>query len=476
MQRTILLVVLVTVASWLNTAPVGAAAVIDVDPRPGSVVYQPLDTIRLTFDGPINPRSDSFSVVDDRSEPVTFTATVTPADGGTEVTLTFEPPLSSGRYRLEWEIADGQGAATGVVPFEVVVDGVPTTPESDEPSGLPAALPLPHDNPETVDPLAAIRSSLSDELGWTSFATAAALLRGLSSLVLLGLVVAFIVPLRARPDEIAQLVTLFRLVADLGAVASIASITLTPGGLASWAGGDGVVVASLALGSIAALGFAVAVLIEPRRGLVPTAPTEHAPAAGRLIASSPSRTSDHITLPASSGPRTETWRFDPTACPRALTGVVLVALSVAGHAVITTGVGLRVGLTLAITLLAGAAWLGSCICTVTVLLRRADAGLALDPASLLVAGRRWLVVAIAAASIAGAVVTANLDGVVPAAWLAIAVTSGPTAVAAALVDRSVVPRATASGRPGPAALARLTTGIEPVTLTLTLAALQLALS
>ena len=466
---------LFTALAWSTEAPAAATTVIDVDPRPGSLLYEPLDTIRLTFDSPVNPRADSFSVSTARGEPIEFTSTVVTGELGTEVTLSFEPALGSGRYRLEWTIDTTTGGATGVVPFDIVVDGVAPAHTADAPSGLPSASPLTDETPPPAGPLVAIRSSLSGDLGWSLISAGASLIEVLSAMMVVGLVLALTFGVRARPDEIVHLVTLLRVVVGIGAICAVASTVLTPGGLASWASGDRPARALLAMVCVELVGLVMAASIDPRRGLVHASSVVLAPVGARLNDRADSSAREREGH-GSRTPSVEVWRWDPTASPVAVVGVALVAVTIGARWLTFADTPTSVGLPVSITLVAGMAWLGSCVCTVTILLRRSDAGLALDPTGLLVPGRRLLGGTILLASVAGAVALARLGDLASSVWQSIAVTTGPVALAAALVNRSLVPYTTASGRSGPAALARFSTAIELIALLATAVALVLAIS
>ncbi len=465
---------LFTALAWSTLTPAAATTVIDVDPRPGSLLYEPLDTIRLTFDSPVNPRADSFSVSTARGEPIEFTSTVVTGELSTEVNLSFEPALGSGRYRLEWTIDTTTGGATGVVPFDIVVDGVAPAHTADAPSGLPSASPLTDETPPPAGPLVAIRTSLSGDLGWSLISAGASLIEVLSAMMVVGLVLALTFGVRARPDEIVHLVTLLRVVVCIGAICAIASTVLTPGGLASWASGDRPALALLAMVCVELVGLVMAASIDPRRGLVHASSVVLAPVGARVNVR-PSSAQEHEGH-ESRTPSAELWRWDPTASPLAVVGVALVAVTVGARWLTFADTPTPVGLPVSITLVTGMAWLGSCVCTVTILLRRSDARLALDPTGLLVPGRRLLVGTILLASVAGAVAMARLGDLASSVWQSIAVTTGPVALAAALVNRSLVPYATASGRAGPAALARFSTAIELIALLATAVALVLAIS
>jgi len=424
LRLLVLMGVLVTVIVG-SAAPAQAATLVDSSPRTGDLLAGPVPMIWLQFDERIHTTRDTFEVVDHNGFEARFTTTTT----ATVVTLTFDEPLPGGRYRLEWAVGQGDTTRRGVLPFEVMVDGVSDGPGL---TGRQSAPPL-IDGPIAVGslgdassetPLGEFRTRVGDIVTWERAAETVRTTRDVAALLLVGSLL-FLGWLHTGPaDEIRWLVRWTRSAAIVAAVAgtAIAAIAVARTGSSpvgsvltptSWV--DALTTSAwFELGAVLVAAGGAATL-SGRRGLTPKVASVASTVEQPLLVEAGSSAPRGVApcAPIGDPHPAMSWRYDLTTAPAAIGSGALAVLALAVSDTLARGEGLFLFPFALLHTAAAAIWLGTAGAAIAVLSRRFAARQPLDAPAMVVSAGRLVMVAAAVlgvSGLAGAVVAGRPSG------------------------------------------------------------------
>lgn len=463
-----------TISGWtlavllLIVAAIPASAetqLLESSPGAGEVLGGPLAQLWMRFDAPVPATSDTFAVRHQSGEPAAFSAAVI----DTVVTLTFDPPLPSGRYRLEWGLDRDGRLRRGVLPFEVIVEGVSGLPAADAPTASGSPLPellVTAPPPETSDaletaasdegaanPLLAVDGFLDGIITWERLSELGRIIGDASVLLVVGALAFLGFVLQGRADEVSRTTRWVRhaaVGAALGLLLQVVASASGPGfaepgswrSLTAWSRSiDEVLAFRFALTLIGAVLVAT---INQRVGLYPVLDLRTSPGASTAPGTGTGQPS-MPSLQVVERQRSDEWAFDLRSAPLPLAGAGLLLLAVALDAGVRHDQPDLLTVISLLHLAAAGIWFGVGMTALLVMGRRFLMRQHLDAPRLVGAASTTMVVAVAMTLLSGAgasLLTGGIGGDGPDSWsMAVKIGAGIAAGGLAVLNRKLlVPR------------------------------------